>query len=72
MSQLIDNFQTTSIGKRGVASTPAANISASSPGGLAFMRSPFAKVTKSLFVTVSGGQGCVCVGGGGANEVWVR
>lgn len=48
MSQLIDNFQTTSIGKRGVASTSstsAATSSASSPGGLAFMRSPFAKVT---------------------------
>ncbi|CAM9120107.1 unnamed protein product [Ectocarpus sp. 8 AP-2014] len=46
MSQLIDNFQTTSIGKRGVASTSsasAATSSASSPGGLAFMRSPFAK-----------------------------
>lgn len=41
MSQLIDNFQTTSIAKRGV--TSAASTSSSSPEGLAFMRSPFAK-----------------------------
>lgn len=56
MSQLIDNFQTTSITKRGVATTSAAPVatpassSASSPEGLAFMRSPtFAKVTGLLW-----------------------
>eukprot|EP00752_Nemacystus_decipiens_P017504 g15692.t1 len=43
MSQLIDNFQTTSIAKRG--STSTATTSSSSPEGLAFMRSPFAKET---------------------------
>lgn len=63
MSQLIDNFQTTSISKRGTATsstapgaTPAPS-SASSPEGLAFMRSPmFAKVRKSRLPRLGSGQ----------------
>lgn len=65
MSQLIDNFQTTSIAKRGGAPTSAANTSASSPEGLAFMRSPFAKVgcvrLKYWRVRVGEGIRLVCV-----------
>lgn len=61
MSQLIDNFQTTSITKRTVASTatavataPPSSSSASSPEGLAFMRSPtFAKGLSPLVSTSS-------------------
>lgn len=64
MSQLIDNFQTTSITKRTVASTataaataPPSSSSASSPEGLAFMRSPtFAKVTHCFACQPSGYQ----------------
>lgn len=55
MSQLIDNFQTTSITKRVTASTSAAmaaataSSSSTSPEGLAFMRSPmFTKVKTAL------------------------
>lgn len=55
MSQLIDNFQTASITKRGNGSNAPAPTAASasagvtSPEGLAFMRSPtFAKVRSFL------------------------
>ncbi|CAM9673635.1 unnamed protein product [Hapterophycus canaliculatus] len=63
MSQLIDNFQTTSIAKRGAGTTSsasAATTSAPSPEGLAFMRSPFAKgltPAVSAGTTTSSGNG---------------
>eukprot|EP00903_Cladosiphon_okamuranus_P017132 g15781.t3 len=59
MSQLIDNFQTTSIAKRG--STSATSTSSTSPEGLAFMRSPFAK---GLAPNVSTSSGTTSSGNG--------